>query len=225
MYLHYALTVLSIQADLLKLPDTLDGLADDELLSLPATWEEYLDVLETASYTIQFLNNEIIMSQATRLHESLIIIPGVLLSNHFFDKPEYDVLSSNVKIVVPNQAGDLNAALSVVKEPVEYGATPGGKVSTVRITNPVIVVEVLSKSTRNFDQGEKLAAYKRIPSLKHILFVYQTQPYASVYTRTGVPDEWLNHDYRTLEAIVKLGDLALPMTHIYHKTGFGTQPA
>ncbi len=214
-----------MQADLLKLPDTLDGLADDELLRLPATWEEYLDVLETASYTVQFLNSGIIMSQATRLHESLIIILGVLLSNHFFDKPEYDVLSSNVKIVVPNQAGDLNADLSVVKEPAEYGATPGGKVLTVRITNPVIVVEVLSKSTRNFDQGEKLAAYKLIPSLEHILFVDQRQPYASVYSRTGVPDEWLNHDYRTLEAIVKLGDLLLPMTDIYRKTTFGGQPA
>ena len=214
-----------MQADLLKLPATLDGLADDELLCLPATWEDYLDVLETAPYTIQFLNSEIIMSQATRLHESLIIILGVLLSNHFFDKPDYDVLSSNVKIVVPNQAGDLNADLSVVKEPVEYGATPGGKVSTVRIINPVIVVEVLSKSTRNFDQGEKLAAYKLIPSLEYILFVDQTQPFASVYSRTGVPDEWLNHDYRTLEAVVKLGGLALPMTDIYRKTPFGALPA
>ena len=215
-----------MQADLLKLPDTLDGLADDELLSLPATWEEYLDVLETAPYTIQFLDSEIIMSQATADHETIIIRLGALFLNYFDELiVDYRVLSSNVKIVVPNQAGDLNADLSVVKEPVEYGATPGEKVSTVRITNPVIVVEVLSKSTRNFDQGEKLAAYKLIPSLQHILFVAQTQAYASVYSRTGVPDEWLNHDYRTLEAGVKLGDLALPMADIYRKTTFGVLPS
>ena len=47
-----------------------------------------------------------------------------------------------------NQAGDLDADLSVVEEPVEYGTTPGGKVSAGRITNPIIVVEILSKSTR-----------------------------------------------------------------------------
>ncbi len=46
------------------------------------------------------------------------------------------------------QAVDLNADLSVVKEPVEYGDTPNGEVSTVRIINPFIVVEVLAKSTR-----------------------------------------------------------------------------
>ena len=211
-----------MQADLLKLPDTLDGLADDELLCLPATWEDYLDVLETAPYTIQFLNSELIMSQATADHETIIIRLGALLL-HYFDglSANHRVLGSNVKIVIPNQLGDVNADLSVVKEPVDYGSTPGGNVSTVRITNPVMVVEVLSKSTRNFDLGEKLAAYKLIPSLQHILFVDQTQLYASVYARTGVPDEWLNHDYRTLEGIVKLGDLALPMADIYRKTTFG----
>ena len=132
----------------------------------------------------------------------------------------YDVLGSNVKIVIPNQESDVNADLSIVKEPVEYGSTSSGKLTTMRIKNPEIVVEVLSKSTRKFDLTEKITYYKLIPSLQYILFVDQYRPFASVYSRTGVPDEWLNHDYRTLDSVVRLGDLELPMAAIYRKMVF-----
>jgi Uma2 family endonuclease len=209
-----------MEATTLKFPETLDEFDENELVRLPATWDEYLELAEDAPYTVQFLNNEVIMSQASRLHESLIIILGVLLYNYFSQKEGYDVLGSNVKIVIPNQEGDFNADLSVVREPVDYGLTPTGRVSTMRIKNPEIVVEVLSKSTRKFDQGEKLAYYKLIPSLQHILFVDQDKPFASVYSRTGNPDEWLNHDYRTLESVIRLGHLTLPMQDIYRKTVF-----
>ncbi len=202
----------------LKLPDTLN---EDELLVLPATWEEYLDLIDKTPYTIQYLNGEIFVSQATRGHESLIIILGVLLYNHFSTKSGYDVLGSNVKIVIPNQEGDVNADLSVIRDPVEYGVTPTGGLTTARIKNPEIVVEVLSKSTRKFDMTEKITYYKLIPSLQHILFIDQYRPFASVYTRTEVLDEWLNHDYRTLDSMVRLGDLELPMEAIYRKTTFG----
>jgi Uma2 family endonuclease len=140
----------------------------------------------------------------------------------YFDRLEtsHSVLSSNVKIIIPNHQGDFNADISVVKEPIRYGTTPGGKPSTMRIENPLIVVEVLSKSTRKFDQGEKMNYYKLIPSLQHIVFIDQLQPFASVYSRTNVPDEWLNHDYRTLESVVKLGALELPMSAIYKKVTF-----
>lgn len=206
-----------MEATLLKLPDILE---EDELLRLPATWEKYVSLSEDNAHTIQFLNGEIIISQATRLHESLVIILGTMLLNYFFDKEGYDVLGSNVKIVIPNQEGDVNADLSVVKEPVEYGSTPGGELTTVRIKNPEIVVEVLSKGMRKFGLTEKITYYKLIPSLQYILFVDQYRPFASVYARTDVPDEWLNHDYRTLDSVVRMGDLELPMAAIYRKTVF-----
>ncbi len=206
-----------MEAVALKLPETLK---ENELLFVPATWEEYVALLDETPYTIQFLNGELFMGQASLAHESLVVTLAVLLSAYFFDKEGYDVLGSNIKIVIPDQIGDVNADISVVNDPVEYGATPGGNVSTARIKNPEIVVEVLSKSTRVFDSIEKLGYYKLIPSLKHILLVDQEQPFVSVYSRTDVPNAWLNHDYRSLDETVRLGDMALPMTAIYRKSPF-----
>ena len=203
-----------------KLPESVE---EDELVRLPATWEEYLDLLDEAdqtnpTLTIQFLNNEVIMSQATDIHEELVITVALLLKLALRSQSQYRVLGSGVKIVIPDHQGDFNADVSVVNGPSEYGMTQKGRENKTRIKNPEIIVKILSKSTRKFDEGEKLAYYKLIPSLKHILLVDQNKPFASVYSRTDAPNEWLNHDYWTLDAIVRLGDLELPMREIYGAT-------
>lgn len=201
-----------MEAVALKLPDSLEA---DELLRLPATWEEYVSLVEDTPYTVQFLNGELTSGD----HETLVGVLIWLLNNHYINQAHYRVMGSSVKIVLPGDHGDVNADACVVKSPV-YGLTTTGKMSNSRLTNPEIVVEVLSKSTRKFDLGEKLSYYKLIPSLQHILFVEQARPYATVYSRTNVPDEWLNHDYRSLENIIRIGDLELPMSAIYQKTVF-----
>lgn len=206
-----------MEATAIRLPRSLEA---DELRQIPATWEEYLHLLDRAdvkapTLTIQYLNNEIIMSQATDIHEEMVINIALLLKLALRSNRHYRVLGSSVKIMVPDHEGDFNADVSVVNGPSEYGTTAKGELTKMRIKNPEIVVEVLSKSTRKFDKGEKLDYYKRIPSLNHVLLVDQDKPFASVYSRTDVPDEWLNHDYRSLDAVVKLGDLEMPMRDIY----------
>ncbi len=51
------------------------------------------------------------------------------------------------------------------------------------LTNPKIVVEVLSKSTQAYDRGEKWDAYQRIPSLSDYLLVSQSAPQIEHFQR------------------------------------------
>jgi len=48
--------------------------------------------------------------------------------------------------------------------------------SSLEVPNPVIVVEVLSPSTRRIDASLKLAGYFRVPSVAHYLIVDPDQP-------------------------------------------------
>ncbi len=48
--------------------------------------------------------------------------------------------------------------------------------TTLEIPNPVIIVEVLSSSTRRIDLTHKLTGYFRLPSVMHYLIVDPTQP-------------------------------------------------
>lgn len=48
--------------------------------------------------------------------------------------------------------------------------------ATIEIPKPVIIVEILSPSTRHIDVSLKLAGYFRLPSVRHYLIVDPTQP-------------------------------------------------
>ncbi len=196
------------------------GMAPDTL-RVPATWDEYVELAGEVPYNIEFLNGEIIsMSQATVLHEQLIGQLITLFNILLDDQPNYRVLSSNVKICVSPGRAEFNADLSVVQGEPEYVTLPSGKVSTVRIKNPQIVVEVLSNSTKAYDQSDKLDQYRLIPSLQHIVFVSQEAVFARVYSRTDKPDQWVDTDYRLLTDTLLVSDMALPMQKIYRKTVF-----
>lgn len=56
---------------------------------------------------------------------------------------------------------------------------------TVRISDPVIVVEVLSRSTKGRDTGAKLADYFRLPSVRHYLIVRAEDRIVIHHARTG----------------------------------------
>ncbi|GAB3954917.1 Uma2 family endonuclease [Spirosoma harenae] len=190
-----------------------------EIIRIPATWEDYLELAEVVPYNIEYVDGEIIsMSQATDLHEQLVIQLGVLFYTLLENQPDYRVLGSNVKICIKEEGAEFNADLSVIKGPSEYVTLPSGRVSTVRIKNPEIVVEVLSKSTKAYDQSDKLDQYRLIPSLKHILFVSQEEPFVRIYSRTEQPSQWLDTDYRSIDDTVQVGDLSLPLRSIYRKT-------
>ena len=57
------------------------------------------------------------------------------------------------------------------------------------LLNPTIIIEVLSKSTEDYDRGTKFALYRSIPSLKHYVLFSSLQYLAEVYTREG--DTWV----------------------------------
>ncbi len=57
------------------------------------------------------------------------------------------------------------------------------------LTNPRVLVEVLSDSTESYDRGQKFAHYQRIPSLKEYVLVSQHEPCIEVYRQTS-PGKW-----------------------------------
>lgn len=67
------------------------------------------------------------------------------------------------------------------------------------ITNPTLIVEVLSDSTEGYDRGEKARHYRQIPSLRDYVLVSQHEPRIEVYSREG--DHWALRAVEAGEAI------------------------
>ncbi len=67
------------------------------------------------------------------------------------------------------------------------------------VTNPMVIVEVLSRSTEEYDRGDKFEHYKQVPSLRQYVLVAQSERAIEVWTRDG--SEWTR-------AVCREGDAA-----------------
>ena len=64
--------------------------------------------------------------------------------------------------------------------------------------NPSLIVEVLSDSTAAYDRGDKFALYRRLPSLREYLLIFQDRVRVECYRRSA-DDHWTLTDYSGLE--------------------------
>ena len=67
------------------------------------------------------------------------------------------------------------------------------------LTNPAVLVEVTSKSTEEYDRGDKLSHYKQLPSLQAVLFVAHRARRITVVERTV--EGWDERDVRRGELV------------------------
>jgi Uma2 family endonuclease len=92
------------------------------------------------------------------------------------------------------------------------------------ITNPLLIIEILSDSTAKYDMGEKFAHYQTIPSLKDYLLVFQDTTRAILHSRAG--DHWETRIITGADSSVYLlsVDVTLALADIYTLVEFDSEP-
>ena len=93
------------------------------------------------------------------------------------------------------------------------------------IINPLLIVEVLSPSTRDYDQGDKFRHYQTIDSLQEYLLVEPETPAIRLYTRRE--GFWEFREIVGLESTFTLQsvEVTLALTEIYALIEFQTKPS
>jgi len=82
------------------------------------------------------------------------------------------------------------------------------------VTNPIVLVEITSKSTEKYDRGEKYDHYKQIRSLREYVLVSQRERTIEVRRRTA--RGWTSHVARAGEkAVLKSVDVTLDVDAVY----------
>ena len=83
--------------------------------------------------------------------------------------------------------------------------------------NPVVVIEVISESTRRADEGEKRAGYLALPSVEVYLLVESGRPAVIAYRRTATG--FVREVFTGLAAVIPLGGIGteLPLAEIYER--------
>jgi Uma2 family endonuclease len=93
-----------------------------------------------------------------------------------------------------------------------------GRADTV--TNPLVIIEVLSGSTAEYDRTDKFELYKAIETLQNYVLVDQHRSYIQCYWRVvDEPRLWTVETYRHREESLKLPalDISLSLDQIYSR--------
>ncbi len=97
------------------------------------------------------------------------------------------------------------------------------------LTNPLLVVEVLSDSTEKYDRGLKFGHYRRVPTLREYVVVAQDRHSVEAFFRrpdgaepAGPADQWLLSAAADPAAAIHLGslDISVPLAAIYDGVEF-----
>jgi Uma2 family endonuclease len=96
--------------------------------------------------------------------------------------------------------------------------------SNTFITDPIVVVEVLSPSTMDRDRGRKLQFYKDLPTMQHIVLAYADQMRVEHYFR--IETGWELKVLPTPESVLDLDavDFRMDLETVYFDIPFDEAP-
>jgi Uma2 family endonuclease len=156
------------------------------------TIEQYLN-LELASETRnEYRNGEIFpMTGGTPEHNRISGNLYIALSLALRRKP-YEVFHIDQRLWIPERNLYTYPDVMVVDKPLQRQA---GRTDTV--INPSFIGEVLSKSTQDYDRGEKFVAYRTIANFKEYLLIDQYRVHVEHYIKTAA-HQWLLSEYDQL---------------------------
>lgn len=178
--------------------------------------EEYLVFEESSSIKHEYYDGEIYaMTGGTEAHNSLSGNTYASLHAQLRKRP-CKVYNSDQKIKVLATGLHTYPDITVVcGEPV-FMERP-----RLRLTNPTVIIEVLSPSTEGYDRGVKFQHYRTIPTLQDYLLVSQNNYRIEHYTRQE-NNEWLLREATGLhaEVIIQSIQCVLTLADVYEKVEF-----
>jgi Uma2 family endonuclease len=172
------------------------------------TYEEYLRLLEISSVKLEYCDGVIYaMAGGTPAHAALCAAATRLLGNALAGRCV--AYSSDLKVRI--EATDLS---TFPDGTIICGAVQRAVVDAQAATNPVILIEVTSRSTEDYDRGEKLSHYKQLPSLRAVLFVSHRTSRVTLVERSSAG--WDEREFRAGETVtITEPTLSLAIDELY----------
>lgn len=184
------------------------------------TLEEYFELERRSEERFEFWNGEVfsmsgVSPEHGQIESNLIFCLRTKLSGR-----SCRVFPANVRIKVPDAPPYRYPDLSALCGEAQYEKIGGINA----LTNPALIVEVLSPSTEAYDWGEKFWRYKSIPSFSEYLLAAQDRPFVTQFVKQSNGD-WIRYDFAGVGDNVKLHSLncELNLSEIYQDINFATE--
>ena len=184
------------------------------------TVEEYFAIEATAERKSEFYDGEMFqMAGASKEHNAISRNLTAEFHQRLKDGP-CQVFVSDLRVRVSRTGLYTYPDLLIVCDEPEYAPE-----NEDTLTDPKVVVEVLSPSTERYDRTTKFRHYKQLPSVQEYVLVSQDEPLIERFVRQ-TDGEWAQADFVGLDTSMTLATVPLrvPLTEVYRGVVFPPQP-
>lgn len=140
----------------------------------------YLEFETYADTRHEYINGDIVpMTGGTPNHNQILLnLAGAL--NFALRRQPYRVFAADQRLWIPVPKIYTYPDAMVIAGELAY--QPGRRDT---VMNPSVIIEVLSKSTREYDRGDEFAAYRTMPSFKNISWLISTPVMSRAMSKLG----------------------------------------
>ena len=175
------------------------------------TLDEYFAVEETSQIKTEYYDGQIFAMAGASLRHNDIAAHLLAFFRPALAGRGCRAFGSDLRIQTPGGLFTYPDLSVVCGEPLMIQGRPD------TLTNPILLAEVLSDATREYDRGQKFNLYKEIPSLRQYILVEQAEVLVETFQWTdGV---WTPRKYDTLDTAVTVTsiDLTMSLREIYRE--------
>lgn len=180
------------------------------------TPEEYLELEDAAEYKSEYRDGEIVLMTGGTTNHNKIALNFTANLKFALRGQDYDIYIGDVRLWIPRYRQYTYPDVMVIQgEPIYTGT------GTTTVMNPLLIVEVLSKSTKNYDQGDKFLYYRSIPEFREYILIDQTRHHVMQHTKT-LDGKWLLTEYESSQAVLELSyiEFQINLSDIYERVNF-----
>ena len=180
------------------------------------TAQEYLELEESAEYKSEYYQGEIFaMAGGSSNHNRIALNLASHLNIGLMDT-KCQAFISDLRIWIASEDFFTYPDIFIVCNKIEYYPK-----RTDIILNPLIIIEVLSRSTEAYDRGKKFQFYRSIPSFKEYILIDQYSVHIDQFYIDS-RGKWILTDYNDVKASLQFSkiDFEIPLEKIYHLVDF-----
>ncbi len=169
-----------------------------------ATEEEYMEFENTTEERHEFHNGDIITMPGVH-HKHAIIVANLIGLLFPQLRGRGRIYSEMLKLSIPSYKKIVYPDVMITLGEEEFVND-----DSMRLQNPTVVMEVLSKSTAKYDQTDKFEYYRSLPSVQEIVFIGQNERFVEIYRRQR--NGWLIQETSDMDGILTLDSVQVSVS-------------
>ena len=183
------------------------------------TLDAYLAREVNAEYKSEYRDGQVVALASASSNHNLIAGNMYIALRQALGKRPYRVYVNDMRLYVKKSKLYTYPDVIVVCGKVDFVS---GRRDT--LTNPTVIIEVWSDSTRDYDRGEKFGMYRGLASLQDYVMIDQDQVHAEHYRRDG--HFWVLEALDDVQGSLKLSsiEVQVPLREIYSQVEWEDKP-